>query len=284
MAIEITTGFNINASVPIDDRLVKGNTSSMDNIEYKYDGLRVFNEETRKYSHWYGGDGGTWSGEYGIRSSGAIQGYIPKFSSTDGLTVSNSNIIDSGSDVKIFDNITMDNNGVIIEGGCVFTGDGSGITDINASNISTGILSLGRLENSGTEGQFLISGGSSPEYSGAMLSGSDGLQMVNTTFDAIASESIDGTKDIDIPLLEYDRIIYIHSDSGSFSISSGSLTSSVWISDQVLLNCYDEGVWKNLNYCYILPSRLESKISFVSSASWATSAPTVTVKSLKFGL
>jgi hypothetical protein len=281
MAIEITTGFNINAPVPIDDRLVKGNTSSMDNIEYKYDGLRVFNKETGQYSHWYGG---TWSGEYGIRSSEATQGYIPKFSSTDGLTVSNSNITDNGSDVKIFDNITMNNDGVIIEGECVFSGNGLDISDINASNISTGILSLGRLENSETEGQFLISGSPSPEYSDAILSGSDGLQMVNTTFYGIASIPINGTKDINISLLECDRIIYIYSDSGLFSISSGSLTSSVWISDQVLLNCYDEGVWKNLNYCYILPSGLESKISFVSSASWATSAPTVTVKSLKFGL
>lgn len=281
MAIEITTGFNINAPVPIDDRLVKGNTSSMDNIEYKYDGLRVFNEETRQYSHWYGG---TWIGEYGIRSSEATQGYIPKFSSTDGLTVSNSNITDNGSDVKIFDNITMNNYGVIIKGLCVFSGNGSGISDINASSISTGILSLGRLENSETEGQFLISGSSSPEYSDAMLSGSDGLQMVNTTFYVIGSQSIDGTKDINISSLECDRIIYIYSDSGLFSISSGSLTSSVLISDQVLLNCYDQGVWKNLNYCYILPSGLSSSISFVSSASWATSAPTVTVKSLKFGL
>ena len=117
-----------------------------------------------------------------------------------------------------------------------------------------------------------------------MLSGSEGLQMVNTIFDEIDSQVIDDSIDIDISSLECDRIIYIYSDSGSFSISSGSLTSSVLISDQVLLNCYDEGVWKNLNYCYILPSGLVSKISFVFSGSWTTYAPTVTVKSLKFGL
>ena len=48
MPFNVIDGFNINASTPVDTRIVVSATSSRDSIQYKYNGLSVFVESDRK--------------------------------------------------------------------------------------------------------------------------------------------------------------------------------------------------------------------------------------------
>src|ERR1035437_5585092 len=52
MAFNVIDGFNVNAAVPVDYRLVVGTTASRDALQYKYNGLSVFVESDRKTYIW----------------------------------------------------------------------------------------------------------------------------------------------------------------------------------------------------------------------------------------
>ena len=72
--ISLITNFNINAFVPIDSRIVATNSTMRDNIQYKYEGLKVYLQSDKKTYTW---TGVTWSidggnGIYG--GSGSLVG------------------------------------------------------------------------------------------------------------------------------------------------------------------------------------------------------------------
>lgn len=72
--ISLITNFNINAFAPIDSRIVATNSTMRDNIQYKYEGLKVYLQSDKKTYTW---TGVTWSidggnGIYG--GSGSLVG------------------------------------------------------------------------------------------------------------------------------------------------------------------------------------------------------------------
>ena len=52
--ISLITNFNINAFAPIDSRLVATNSTMRDNIQYKYEGLKVYVQDDKKTYTWTG--------------------------------------------------------------------------------------------------------------------------------------------------------------------------------------------------------------------------------------
>ena len=99
MAINIIDSFYIGSSIPIDNRIVATNSTVRNNIQYVYDGLKVFQTDTRQTWIWNAGTS-TWDleGNSSISGSG-VSGYIASWTSSNGLL--NSNIYASGSSVGI---------------------------------------------------------------------------------------------------------------------------------------------------------------------------------------
>jgi hypothetical protein len=89
MPIPVITNFDVNASAPIDSRMVVANSTDRTNIVYKYQGLKVF--QTSDNTSWFW-NGTTWSvepnGIYG--GSGSLSGntevYLGSFDELSGNT------------------------------------------------------------------------------------------------------------------------------------------------------------------------------------------------------
>jgi hypothetical protein len=173
MSIKIIDNFEVNVSKSIDNRFVVGPSSfysDKDSIQYKYEGLRIWDLNDNSPYVW---SGATWSNE---NTSGTVigtgnEGYITKYT---GISPT-SNIVDSvifelggniGIDTTTFGSpaAKLQVNGNIRSTG-IFYGNGSQITSINASNITSGDLSIVRLQN-GSANQVLLSGVSSPAWTG----------------------------------------------------------------------------------------------------------------------
>ena len=60
MAISVITNFNINKEVPIDSRLVVESSAERISLQYKYEGLKVYQKDDKKTYLW---DGSTWVGD-----------------------------------------------------------------------------------------------------------------------------------------------------------------------------------------------------------------------------
>jgi hypothetical protein len=71
MSIPLITNFTINQNAPIDDRIVVTNSSARDSIQYKYDGLTVFQTDTRSSWTW-NTTSATWS--YNVAGNGIYSG------------------------------------------------------------------------------------------------------------------------------------------------------------------------------------------------------------------
>lgn len=98
MAINIIDGFYLGGSVPIDSRFSVTNLTERNNIQYKYDGLRVYVSSEKKFFYW-DSDTSSWKEENsGSLSGSGTENRVPKFSS-GGLT--NSAITSTGSFVGI---------------------------------------------------------------------------------------------------------------------------------------------------------------------------------------
>lgn len=83
--INIQDSFNVNISLPIDSRIVAAGTASRNNIEYKYDGLRVFDTDDRKTYLW-----DATANDWTIQDLNGYgqNGYVSRWNSTTGLTAS----------------------------------------------------------------------------------------------------------------------------------------------------------------------------------------------------
>lgn len=71
MPTSLVTNFDINVNQPIDSRIVVTNSSSRDSINYKYDGLTVFQTDTRQSWTW-NSSSATWS--YNVAGNGIYGG------------------------------------------------------------------------------------------------------------------------------------------------------------------------------------------------------------------
>ena len=69
MPINLVDNFNINSELPIDSRLVVDDQSARESIEYKYDGLRVFQLDNRTHYIW-NADTDSWDEDGNFNGSG----------------------------------------------------------------------------------------------------------------------------------------------------------------------------------------------------------------------
>lgn len=175
MSIQIIDNFNLNVAKPIDDRFVVGSQSLYPNVSYndkndipyKYAGLRVWDLDLGVPFYW---NGTSWLSENSVSISGSgSASYVPRFvGSGNSTTLGNSNIYIIGNSVGVNNTnpnslYSLDVIGGINSTSLVST-NGLGIQQLNASNISTGTMSLARLANNNTSNWILTSGPTQPIY------------------------------------------------------------------------------------------------------------------------
>lgn len=159
----IIDNFFVNNPNPIDNRFVVGTSSFYSNkdlIQYKYTGLRIWDLNDGTPYVW---TGTTWLSENSVGvtvDNTSSLGYIPKFKGT--TLLGNSIIYETGTGAgnvgiglassSILPNIsgvTSQIKGLHVSGNIKtdnrFIGNGLYITDINASNITTGNLTINRI-------------------------------------------------------------------------------------------------------------------------------------------
>jgi hypothetical protein len=85
MAINVSDQFKVNVSLPVDSRIVAANSTARTNIQFKYDGLQVFDLSDRKTYVWNSSTT-TWS-PADVSGTGDVN-RIPRWSSSAGLTSS----------------------------------------------------------------------------------------------------------------------------------------------------------------------------------------------------
>lgn len=161
MPIQLIDNFVLNVQKPIDNRFVVGGTSSFyatrHDIVNPYSGLRIWDlNDNQPYVY----NGSTWSSEASVTT---LQGtgtanYLPKFNTSNSLA--NSIIYESSGNIGI-GTITptgkLDVYGDIkATNGGIFYGNGSQITSINATNITTGSLALDRISFSGASTGYVL--------------------------------------------------------------------------------------------------------------------------------
>jgi hypothetical protein len=172
MPTQIIENFDLTTAKPLDSRFVVGPTSfyvNKDDINYKYSGLRVWDLNDNLPYVW---TGTTWSNENSsgtviVQGGGATSGYIPKFVGASPTNILIDSIIfDDGVNKIGIGTITpterLEVAGNIKTTG-IFNGNGSLITNINATNITTGTLAIGRLQY-GSATQVLLGGVSSATW------------------------------------------------------------------------------------------------------------------------
>ncbi len=98
MPIPLITNFTINQAAPVDDRMVVTSSSLRDAIQYKYDGLTVFQTDTRSSWTW-NATSATWS--YNVAGNGIYSGS----GSVVGDTYINLNSISTGAAANTTSNL-----------------------------------------------------------------------------------------------------------------------------------------------------------------------------------
>ena len=99
MAINIIEGFYLGSSTPIDSRFVVASATDRTSIVYKYDGLKVFQTDTRETWVWNSGTS-TWDLEGSSNTSGSgTQNFVTKWLSS--TVLGTSSLFATGSNVGI---------------------------------------------------------------------------------------------------------------------------------------------------------------------------------------
>jgi len=100
MSIQLITGFTVNNSTPLDNRIVASGSTARNSIPYKYEGMRVY-DSSNGYSY-------VWtSGSFQSEKTDQIIGssnYVPKFTSTS--KIGNSSMRMNGDALGIAGNVT----------------------------------------------------------------------------------------------------------------------------------------------------------------------------------
>ena len=167
--MQIIDGFTINASQPIDDRLVTSGTASRNAIVYKYNGLRVYDILANQPYVW---NGTIWTSENSNSVTITLPtttGYIPVFNGTSQITNSLISQIPgtTGKYVNIatgnFPEYTLKVDGIVRAGG--FKGSGQDLFNIPGSAISTPIDVNKIKPTTATDGVYILkSGAATPEW------------------------------------------------------------------------------------------------------------------------
>jgi hypothetical protein len=175
MSTYLVDNFEIGVSKPIDNRFVVGPGlfyTDKDSINNKYVGLRVWDVALNQSFIW---NGTSWLSE--TLSGTSIIGNgtpnrVPLFTGTYSITSSNISQLDFKVGINNDDpQYELDVNGrIYCSNG--FIGNGSGITSINASNISSGNLPLERLSGGGNNNVLVGSSASAYWASLSTLPGS----------------------------------------------------------------------------------------------------------------
>lgn len=97
MSIQIITGFTVNSSTPLDNRIVASGAAARNSIPYKYVGLRVFDTSNNR-SYYY--NGVTFSAEITDQVNGGA-GYVPVFTSQNYIGNSRIFQLSSGNERRI---------------------------------------------------------------------------------------------------------------------------------------------------------------------------------------
>lgn len=169
MSIQLVDNFQLNSSLPLDSRFVVGPQcfyTHRDFIPYKYAGMRIWDLNDSLPYYW---TGTTYSSENTVAITGVgTVARIPKFTLT--TVLGDSLITDNGTNVGVgYVDETLApekfsvNGNIRTDGTTGFIGLGGSITQINASNIATGTLSLNRLQND-TTNKILMTGASVPQW------------------------------------------------------------------------------------------------------------------------
>ena len=168
MSIQIVDNFQVNAGLPIDTRMVASGSVARDAIQYKYEGLRVFDLSDGVPYVWRNG---AWSGENAAAIFGSgTSTFIPRFNSINTITDSvicelfdsvNTNILIGYTSPIVQSNNPAPSARLQVKGHIRtefpygFYGDGQNVTNISATNIVTGTLNLQRLQITGNPGFIL---------------------------------------------------------------------------------------------------------------------------------
>jgi hypothetical protein len=163
MAIQIVDGFQVNTASPIDNRIVASGSTARNLIPYKYEGLRVFDTSDSIPYVWLNNN---WVNENatGVVASSTTANYIPKLSTSN--IVINSIIYQNGPNIGISTTTPtakLHVNGTV-NATAIVTTDGSLISQISATNITSGTLPLGRLQGLASDGQIIIAGVTTPSW------------------------------------------------------------------------------------------------------------------------
>lgn len=168
--MQIIDGFQLNAAMPIDSRLVTSGTASRSAIVWKYNGLRIYDTDAKQPFVW---NGTAWVSENSSSvtiTANSTSGYIPKFgTSTSQITNS---LIQETSDnaIKILaglgnqPNVKLDVAGVVQATG--FKGSGNALTNIRAASIvgSIPVANIANLAGQNGEVYVIKAGTSTPEW------------------------------------------------------------------------------------------------------------------------
>jgi len=260
----IIDNFHVNTNVPIDNRFVVGGTDSFysnrDAIQYKYQGLRIW-DLTPNNSGPYYWTGVTWSSEnaVGVAVDGTtLPGYLPVF--TQGPTVLGKSIIyqnpaSNQIGIGLVGNSISANvpsgpslaNGLHVAGNirtnASFVGSGLHVTDINASNINSGLLAVTRISHlsifgtlAPNEEYVLFNDGTSGSVRWRAASGLSVLNSTNTTNINISENSSSSFHYItfvnatsgQLPLRINSSKMQFKPDNGQLFLSDGSASAPVY--------------------------------------------------------
>lgn len=154
MAINISDQFKVNVSLPVDSRMVVANPTARTNIQFKYDGLQVFDLSDRKTYVWNSSTS-AWS-PADVSGTGDVN-RIPRWSTTSGLTSSciYFTTVYGNSQGKVGINTTS-----TIQGTFQINSPGAGSLPILISNYSSSNFIASNYYYSGTDQFFSPSSGS----------------------------------------------------------------------------------------------------------------------------
>jgi hypothetical protein len=154
MAINVSDQFKVNVSLPVDSRIVAANSTARTNIQFKYDGLQVFDLSDRKTYVWNSSTT-TWS-PADVSGTGDVN-RIPRWSSSSGLTSSciYFTTVYGNSQGKVGINTTS-----TIQGTFQINSPGAGSQPILISNYSTSNFIASNYYYSVTDQFFTPSAGS----------------------------------------------------------------------------------------------------------------------------
>jgi hypothetical protein len=261
MSIKVIDNFEVNVTKPIDNRFVVGSQSfytNRDSIPYKYSGLRIWDLNDSLPYVW---TGATWSNETaaGTVTGSGTAGRLVKFVGS-GSSIANSIVSESGTVISVAGSITTTGN---ITTTAQFSGNGSSITSINANNITTGTLAIGRLPN-GSSSQVLLSGTTTPVWTNlssvTVGSSTNAINATNTTNINVISDSTNSNS-LYVPFvaatgnqqlrINTARSIRINPSSGNVYVNGGASIGNIAIVPDTnglyVQGRYDTNLHKKLN-------------------------------------